>query len=100
MHEICLHPQFEEYPEFKAEPYRLTVTIKPDDGHNTKLFWNTDLETLGSEITLQLDEAISLNYTAIDLDPEDTIRSKISDIGDSSAFLAIVEQSGGIHDPQ
>jgi len=83
VHKICINPVFDLYPDFIVEPYRFTVTIKTDDGFNNKPFWNNDFETLKTEQTLQLEDTISLNYTALDIDPEDIIRSRISEFGNS-----------------
>ena len=84
VHSICLVPSFVDYPEFQAEPYRLTVTIKTDDGHNNKPSWNSDFEAVESEMVCQLGDTVSLNYAAVDTDPEDILRSRIADdFGDS-----------------
>ena len=46
VHQICITPHFEIYPDFKVNPYSLTVSIKPNDGFNNEPFWNSDFEAL------------------------------------------------------
>ena len=76
----------------------LTVTIKANDGFNNKPSWNSDFEALENEITFYLEDTVKLNYTALDIDPEDIVRSRISDFGDSQDFLSLITMSGGTYD--
>ena len=61
----------------------LTVTIKANDGFNNKPYWNSEFEAVENEMIFQLGDTVSLNYTALDIDPEDIVRSRISDFGDN-----------------
>jgi hypothetical protein len=49
-------------------------------------------------MVFQLGDTVFLNYTALDIDPEDLVRSRISDFGDSYDFLSQIVQSGGSYD--